>query len=294
MDAAIPVVPYCGLPPDPGAIWSSWRLDPVVLSVLAGVWLCYWIGCRHLRMSATSGRPSRTQQWLFHAGWTIATLALVSPLCPLSVSLFAARATQHVVLTLIAAPLVVAGRPLQVLAAAGLHGSDGLRRLAVMLRSAPLAAAGVFALVVWIWHMPGPYAATFASVAVYWSMHVSMFAAALWLWSSLLGETRRELIGGVFAGIGSAIQMGLLGALITLSPRAFYVPHFLTTQAWGMSPLQDQQLGGAIMWVIGCTVFFSIALVGIANGLGGRSPARAPVPLPAAAPLRIARPEQIR
>src|SRR3546814_17286561 len=45
------------------------------------------------------------------------------------------------------------------------------------------------------------------------------------------------------------VQMGLLGALLTFSGSALYAPHLLTTQAWGMSPLQDQQLAGLIMWV---------------------------------------------
>jgi putative membrane protein len=55
------------------------------------------------------------------------------------------------------------------------------------------------------------------------------------------------------------IQMGLLGALITLAPRALYAPHALTTWAWGLTPLQDQQLGGAIMWVPGGIVFLVAA-----------------------------------
>jgi putative membrane protein len=120
-------------------------------------------------------------------------------------------------------------------------------------------------------------------------MHVSMFAAALWLWSCLLASSSMEpaaraFAGPLFAGIASAIQMGLLGALITLAPRPFYAPHFLTTDAWGLTPLQDQQLGGAIMWVVGCSVFFAVALVGIAGAL--REPRHAPIARRRAAALR--------
>ena len=94
-------------------------------------------------------------------------------------------------------------------------------------------------------------------------MHVTLFGSACWLWSALL---RREgaLVGGLLASVVSSVQMGLLGALITRAPRAFYAPHFLTTDAWGLTPLQDQQLGGAIMWVPGCTVFLLVATVALA------------------------------
>jgi putative membrane protein len=282
------IVPYCGPPPDPAAIWSTWRLDPLVLGVLFACWGLYLLGYVRQRRAQAPGAPDRRRCILFNVGWLIATLALVSPLCPLSVSLFAARASQHVLLTLIAAPLVAAGLPLRtLLSGVGASAADlaPLRRW----RGTPLPASALFAVLIWIWHMPAPYAWTFASVAAYWSMHVTLFASALWLWSSLFEDARHGLLAGLLASVGSAIQMGLLGALITLSPRPFYVPHFLTTEAWGYSPLQDQQLGGVIMWVVGCTAFFAVAMIGIAGSLGERLPQRALVPAPAASlrnPLR--------
>ena len=73
----------------------------------------------------------------------------------------------------------------------------------------------------------------------------------------------------------SSVQMGLLGALITLAPRALYAPHALTTTAWGLTPLQDQQLGGSIMWVPGCVVFLAVAMLALRRLLG--QPRFAPV-----------------
>jgi putative membrane protein len=57
------------------------------------------------------------------------------------------------------------------------------------------------------------------------------------------------------------VQMGLLGALLTFSDRAFYAPHWLTTGAWGLSPLEDQQVGGMIMWAPGAAVYLVVVLV---------------------------------
>lgn len=256
------IAAYCGLPPSPGEILTRWRLDPIVLSVLFA-WLgLHAVGARMLR--GTARRLSRRELAFFYAGWTIATLALVSPLCALSVSLFSARAAQHVILTLLAAPLIAASRPLDALVGA-IFIEDPNRTWPREPRSAMLAAA-TFAATLWLWHSPIAYAATFASVTLYWLMHVTLFGSACWLWGTLL---RREnaLVGGLLASIVSSVQMGLLGALITLSPRAFYAPHFGTTDAWGLTPLQDQELGGVLMWVPGCAAFLIVATVALSASL---------------------------
>jgi putative membrane protein len=60
------------------------------------------------------------------------------------------------------------------------------------------------------------------------------------------------------------MHMGLLGALLTFAPRALFEPHQATTLPWGLSPLADQQLGGLIMWVPGCSLFFLAGVVAAA------------------------------
>lgn len=121
-----------------------------------------------------------------------------------------------------------------------------------------MAAALAFMLLLWFWHAPGPYAATFLSDAVYWEMHVSMIGAAIWLWCEVLNGAPSLQRAG--AAALSMVQMGFLGALITLSGRPLYPPHQLTTAAWGLSQLEDQQLGGAIMWVPGTVLFLAIGI----------------------------------
>lgn len=262
--SAYALLPYCGAPPSPDELWSRWRLDPIVIGILVLAWALYVFAYRRGAHTLDPARIGRHELLLGSAGWIVAAFALISPLCPLSVSLFAARATQHVVLTIVAAPLVVLGRPLTCLAVA--FAAD--RRAffeSFQRKDFSIGVALVFAAVVWFWHMPRPYEVTFQSVAAYWAMHLTMFGAAVWLWSCLL--RRGEVVSGLFASILSAIQMGFLGAVITLSPRALYTPHFLTTDAWGLSPLQDQQLGGVIMWVVGCTAFFVVAMWGVARSL---------------------------
>ncbi|MGH7025698.1 MAG: cytochrome c oxidase assembly protein, partial [Caulobacteraceae bacterium] len=184
----------------------------------------------------------------FHCGWILEALALISPLCPLSVSLFSARIGQHMILTTIAAPLIALGAPDRTLAA----GWARLRAEAPpsqTVAASPVLAAAAFAAALWIWHAPGPYAATFQSDIVYWAMHITTFGSALWLWTALLNGPGERLPGAVAAIFLTTGQMGLLGAIITFAGSPLYWPHAFTTAAWGLTPLQDQQLGGVIMWV---------------------------------------------
>ena len=239
--------PYCGAPPAPDQLVHRWNLDPLLIGILLAILGLYAVGLRR----GPDGEGGAARSRAFLAGWLVAALALVSPLCPLSVSLFAARVGQHMLLTLIAAPLLAYGRPLTVMAAA--FG----RRSASAGAGRPMAAATAFMALLWLWHAPGPYDATFAGPTVYWTMHLSLIGAAVWLWHELLN--RPASAGAVAASGVSMIQMGLLGALITLAPRAAYAPHALTTWAWGLTPLQDQQLGGAIMWAPGGLAFLAVA-----------------------------------
>jgi putative membrane protein len=114
--------------------------------------------------------------------------------------------------------------------------------------------------------MPGPYDATLRSNVVYWLMHVTTFGSALVLWHFLLIDHQARANAAATA-IATAIQMGLLGAVLTLAPRPLFAVHFSTTWVWGLSPLQDQQLGGAIMWVLGGTLFTAYSLVALAGWL---------------------------
>jgi putative membrane protein len=252
-------VPYCGFPPSPANLSRHWNLDPVLLLALAAIAMLYAAGA--VLLSSGSRPIKRRELMLFYSGWLIGSAALVSPLCPLSVSLFAARVGQHMILTLAAAPLVAAGRPAAAFSALLFRSStDGTSD---PLARAPLAAAALFAGAMWFWHAPVPYAETFANTGVYWAMHISLFGSALWLWEYLLGRAPAMLIKSLRASVISSVQMGFLGAIITFAGRPLYMPHLFTTAAWGLTPLQDQQLGGVIMWVPGCAIFLLVSVSGL-------------------------------
>lgn len=228
------LIPYCGAPPLPGEILGRFNLDPVLIGSLL------FLAVLHIRAM----RRSDVARYVA-AGWVAAAAAFISPLCALSISLFSARIGQHMILILIAAPLIALGMPLR-----GSHRG----------RWPSWTAAGAFFVLLWFWHMPLPYEATFTSTPVYWSMHVTLFGSAILLWREILHHPGKRAFEALAVGVLSSMQMGLLGAILTLAEHPLFAPHLLTTQAWGFTPLEDQQLGGALMWVPGIALFLWASL----------------------------------
>lgn len=226
----MPIVPYCGAPPLPGSLWERWNGDPLLIAALIGLALFHFLRVRHDRRA------------IGLAGWGVAALAFLSPLCALSVSLFAARVGQHMILILVAAPMIGYALP---------RGT---------WRGSPWWSAAAFAVALWVWHMPVPYDATFRSDLTYWAMHATLFGTAILLWRDLLNHTPEEGAQALGAGTMASVAMGLLGAVLTLSSHPMFAWHFTTTEAWGMAPLADQQLGGALMWVPGAALFLWAAM----------------------------------
>lgn len=243
-------IPYCGTPPVPGSV--SWNLDPILLGALAAAGLV--LGVWTWRHDASGGRRAA-----FLAGYIVLALCLVSPLCNLSVALFSARIGQHMLIEFVAAPLLALGLPRR-------HGRGG--RLEAGL------ACAVFAVLLWFWHLPVPYEWTFRSTGAYWLMHASLAASAVMLWRVLLDKSRPA--HSLAASSITALQMTVLGAVYSFAGRAFFEVHFGTTSVWGLSPLEDQQLGGLIMWIPPGLLLAAVAAYATAQLLEEPDPAPLP------------------
>jgi putative membrane protein len=212
---------YCGTPPTLDALWGRWNFDPMLLIGLVVVGLAGAYGLRH---------ASRGRQASFGGAWLLAAMLFVSPLCALTVALFSARVGHHILLTMAVAPLLAFALP----PAWGKRAGLG-------------AALAVSTIALWLWHSPDFYVAAFEHPLIYWAMQASLLFSFTWLW---LGLWRSEAVlsAGV-AALSSAIQMGLLGALLVFAPTPLYLPHLATSASFGLEPLQDQQVAGMIMWV---------------------------------------------
>jgi len=223
-----PWTPYCGPAPDPADVLGRWNGDPVLLAAL-GLFIA---AGGFLTMRRRPGSP-----FLLGAAGVL-VLVFISPLCALSSALFTARTLHHLLLLLAAAPLLALGPP--------------------RLRAPRLAlATAVQAVVFWAWHAPDLYAAALSNDLVYWVMQLTILGSAVWFWAAVRASNAAAAVAGLLAAM---LLMGLLGALIVFAGQPLYSPHFATTLAWGMTPLEDQQAAGLIMWAPAAAAYLLVAL----------------------------------
>jgi putative membrane protein len=255
--------------PVPGELWHwsnwSWELTIAVPLLL----ILTWYVAGSIRRGGSTGVWKR--HLAFAAGWTFLTLALVSPLHRLGDVLFSAHMLQHEVLLLIAAPLFAAAQPGVTLLYAfprSIRGWLGgtvtsFENLAVFsLLLAPMGAFLFHAATLWIWHIPYLYQATLDSDLVHATQHLSFFLSGVVFWSALYGAGRSTMTygGGVLYVFGTAAHCSALGALLTFSTALWYPAYAGRTVLWHLTPLQDQQLGGLLMWVPSGVVFIVVGV----------------------------------
>lgn len=255
----------------PHDLWSAWRFDPgIVIPLLLSAFLY-----------ARGARPAlRTPRWrvvCFWAGMVWLVLALLSPLHPLGEVLFSAHMVQHEVLMLVCAPLLVLSRPLVPL----LWGMpfEWRRRVGHWCRlpvsqsvwhglTHPATAWFVHGAILWLWHAPPAFQATLRSDWIHSAQHISFFGSALLFWWSLFYATGSRGYGSaVLYLFTTAVHTSILGALLTFGRTLWYPAYQASAPLWGLSPLEDQQLGGVIMWVPGGVVYVVAALVLFARWL---------------------------
>jgi putative membrane protein len=222
-------VPYCGAAPLPAEWIGRWNFDPLLLAALAlaAAWL--W-------------RSRSADRRAGFSALAVAAFLFVSPFCAMGSALFLVRVIHDVILAAVLGPLVMATARLH---ERGVPGS-------LVLWTA------IHALVFWAWHAPPLYEAAMSSSFAFWLMQLTITASAALWWAKVL---RAPAAGGVAALLATLVSMGLLGALLTFAGSAFYAQHWLTTSAWGLSPLEDQQLAGIVMWAPAGAIYLLAAMV---------------------------------
>jgi cytochrome c oxidase assembly factor CtaG/cytochrome c2 len=223
--------------------------------------LWYGAGVRALWRASAPGRGLRRWEVVaFAAGWLALALALVSPLHPLGEALFSAHMAQHELLMVGAAPLLVLGRPLVpfiwALPRRWRRASGEVTRRSAFRRAwgwltRPSTALLLHAAAIWIWHAPRLYDATLDSLLVHTVQHVSFLSTALLFWWSVLGNTPSSRGTSVTYLFATMLHTGALGVVLAFSDALWYPAYATTTIRWGLTPLEDQQLGGLIMWIPG-------------------------------------------
>jgi putative membrane protein len=245
---------------------AAWTFGPeIILPLLVGA-LVYAVGFARLWKRSDRGRASlRRESWLFGLGWLVLAGSLVSPLHEAGERSFTMHMIEHELIMLVAALLIVAGRPGPAL----LWGlPDRLRPAGAALArwpvwrllTDPVVATVLQALAIWAWHAPRLFDLALGSDGWHIAQHFSFIATALLFWWAMLFGRGGYGVAILCLFLTSMVG-GLLGALMALSSSPWYQGYAaLGLTPEGLSPAEDQQLAGLIMWLPGGTFHLAAAL----------------------------------
>ena len=278
--------------------------EPWILAALGFVAIAYVAGLARLWRASARGRGvSRREAGAFAAGWLLLAFALLGPLDAWSARSFAVHMTQHEALMLIAAPLLVRGRPLAVWSWA-LSAGVRVATHRLLTRSAwryvwrtftrPLGATALQLGVLFAWHLPAWFDRAVTHPGMHALQHASFLAAALCFWWAVRAGAAARSASRAASGIAVAcvfvtmLATGALGALLTFAPVPWYRA-YVDGAAWGLSALEDQQLGGLLMWVPGGLAYLFAGLFHAARIVGHEPPAARTGASDASAPIHLVR-----
>jgi putative membrane protein len=258
---------------EPSEVMTWWSWEPFVVAALVLTGALYVIGVIRMR------RVRAWQVAAFTGGWLALVIALVSPLDTLGGILFSAHMAQHEMLMIVAAPLLVLGKPLVTFLWAlparwrvpvgHFFQRERIARTWQFITGAMFVTA-LHAAAIWVWHIPSWYEATLRSDSIHALQHISFLLTATMFWWALIhGRYGRLGYGAAVAYVfATAGHSGALGALITFAPHLWYPIYATRTAAWGLDAIEDQQLAGLIMWIPAGVLFTVLGIALFAAWLG--------------------------
>lgn len=262
----------------PRGFWYSWVEEPLLILCVFAAVAAYITGLGRLRREIP-GLDFPTWRVVCYFGGVVAFVAaLLSPIAAYSEQLFSMHMVQHLLLLLAAPPLILLGTPLLPLlwALPKVWRKNLMRRFRPNTRlgrvlyylAHPIVAVVAYVACVGVWHIPNFYDAAQGRTFMHDLEHVMFYGSALLFWWPIVAPPRRRRrlsLGLALPYLLPPFLEGMLiGVLLTFSNRPLYTTYEdLDTQPiWGLGLLDDQQLGGLIMWVPG-GMFFLIPLMGI-------------------------------
>ena len=244
--------------------WTSFRVHwSTVVGVAALGALYEWRARAAAREPLGSPPPSGAQRALFMTGLAVLLVSLNGPLHELSDTyLFSAHMVQHLVLTLVVPPLLIAGTP-------GSMFRQALRYPAVArvarVVSKPVACYAIFNVVLAVWHLPVLYNLAIAHHPVHIAQHLMFLVAATLMWWPLMSPLpelpRLPYPMQMLYCFLMTIPMSVIAIFITYADEVLFPGYASAPRVWGVSPMQDQLFGGLIMWIPGGLFFVCVMAI---------------------------------
>jgi len=259
-----------------GPFWTAWPTEPLLFIGLTAAACFYALGWSRLRRVAGGGPVAPSRAVAFWAGIIAVAVALLSPVAVYSERLFFMHMIQHLLLLLVAPPLLLLGRPLvptlwglpapwRLAVGQKLTPGRPLARLGHLMTTPPFAAAA-FVITVAVWHIPVFYDAAQGRSFTHDLEHLMFFATAFLYWWPVIhpagGRRRLSYALAVPYLLPPFLESMVIGVLLTFAGRPLYRTYAEMTMPWGFTVVTDQQLGGLIMWIPGGMLFL-IPLIGL-------------------------------
>ena len=251
---------------------AGWTLDPAVTAPLLLALLLFGIGGWRLRGRSGHGKNELDRRiLLFAAGWIVLAGSVVSPLHEAGERSFTMHMIEHELIMLVAALLLVLARPLPVMlwalphqARTGLGGLTQQGWFSAQWRfvSGAVVATILQAIALWAWHMPPLFNRALGHAGWHVAQHLSFLVTALLFWWAMTHGRGRHSYG-VSAGclFVTALAGGMLGALMSFSSSPWYESYAaMGMTPIGLTPIEDQQLAGLVMWIPGGLVHMGAAV----------------------------------
>jgi putative membrane protein len=251
-------------PPMFPALLLAWRLDPLVVVSITLAAVAYLFAARAVNRAHPRNPHPRSRTWCFLGGLAAIGLALSSPIEAYEGVLFSVHMVQHLLLMLVAPPLLLAGGPVTLTLRAA---SPAVRRGLLWVLHSPVLKAitfpvvtwALFAAVNWGWHFSTLYDQALEVPLLHYLQHATFLGAALLFWWPVIGVDpgpwRLPYPARLFYLFLALPQNSFLGVALLNTGVVLY-PHYVTNvRTWGPTPLEDQQLGGILMWVAGDIAF---------------------------------------
>jgi putative membrane protein len=247
------------------AVLTAWSFEAHVWLPLVLAFAVYRLAVRRVDRAHPDTRVPVRRSVAWSAGLVVLAVALQSPIEAYDTTLFSVHMVQHLLVTMVAAPLLALGAPITLLLRVARPMSRKrwilpiLHSRAVRVLAFPVVAWVLFAAVMWTSHFSPLFDAALESEVVHLLEHALFLGSAMLFWWPVVGADpapwrlpHPARVAYLFLGMP---QSSFLGLAIFSSATLLY-PHYATLdRTWGPTPLEDQQLAGGIMWAGGDLLF---------------------------------------
>jgi putative copper resistance protein D len=254
-------------PPDIGTVLLGWTFEPLPTLAIVAASAWWWWAVRRVDARHPANRVPAWRSVAFGGGMVALAFALLSGIDRYDTTLFSIHMVQHILLTLVAAPLIALSGPVTLLLR--VSSADTRRRWILPVLHArltrilafPIVAWLAFAAVMWVSHFSPLFDAALEEPLIHELEHIAYLAAALlFWWPAVAQDPAPWRMAHPVRALYVFLQMSqnTFLAVVLLNARTVLYPHYATLQrTWGPTAIEDQRLAGGLMWIVGDLIFLA-------------------------------------